>query len=106
VVDEARVALNEATFRELNEAIEDGRSTRSGVVGFLCECGVLGCNEVVELTISEYESVRADGRNFFVRPGHETEVDDVVDRQSSYFVVAKHGPAGRIAESADPRGGE
>ncbi len=106
MVDEQRVALNEATFRELNEAIEDGRSTRSGVVGFLCECGVLGCNEVVELTIAEYESVRADGRHFFVRPGHDTEVDDVIERHSEYSVVAKRGQAGRIAESQDPRGDE
>jgi hypothetical protein len=106
MVDEHRVALNEATFRELNEAIEDGRRTRTGVVGFLCECGVLGCNEVVELTIPDYESVRADSRHFFVRPGHDTDVDDVIERHSGYSVVAKRGPAGRIAESLDPRGDE
>ena len=103
MVGEERIALNEATFRELNEAIEDGRSTRTGVVGFLCECGVLGCNEVVELTISEYEAVRADGKQFFVRPGHDTEVDDVLERHSHYSVVAKRGQAGRIAERRDPR---
>ncbi len=103
MVGEERIALNEATFRELNEAIEDGRSTRTGVVGFLCECGVLGCNEVVELTISEYEAVRADGKQFFVWPGHDTEVDDVLERHSQYSVVAKRGQAGRIAERRDPR---
>jgi hypothetical protein len=101
---EARIADNEATFRELNEAIEEGRTTRTGPVGFLCECGLLGCNEVVELTISEYESVRADGRRFFVRPGHDTEVDDVLERKPDHLVVVKRGRAGEVAERLDPRG--
>ena len=103
MAEEDRIASNEATFRELNEAIEEGRRTRTGRVGFLCECGVLGCNDVVELTIPEYEAVRADGRRFFVRPGHEMEVDEILDRRREHVVVAKRGRAGRIAESRDPR---
>ena len=106
MVYEARIADKEVTFRELNEAIEDGRTTRTGPVGFLCECGLLGCNEVVELTIAEYESVRADGRRFFVRPGHETEVDDVLERNPEHLVVVKRGHAGEIADRLDPRGQE
>ena len=100
---EARIVGNEATFRELNEAIEEGRLTRTGPIGFLCECGVLGCNEVVELTIGEYEAGRADSRRFILRPGHETEADEVIERTGRYDVVTKRGRAARIAEQTDPR---
>jgi hypothetical protein len=101
---EERIALNEATFCELNEAIEDGRRTRNGMVGFLCECGMLGCNDVVELTIAEYETVRAEPHHFFLLPGHELEVDDVIERHDKYWVVAKHGRGAEIAEAENPRG--
>jgi hypothetical protein len=100
---EERIARNEATFREINEAIEDGRQTRAGLIGFLCECGVLGCNEVVELTIPEYEAVRVGSRRFFIRPGHETAVDKVVEVHDRYAVVVKTGLAGQLVERSDPR---
>jgi hypothetical protein len=100
---EERIARNEATFREINEAIQEGRETRTGSIGFLCECGVLGCNEVVELTIREYEAVRAFARRFLIIPGHETMVDRVIQRHAHYAVVVKHGLAGTLAARSDPR---
>ena len=100
---EERIARNEATFREINEAIQEGRETRTGPIGFLCECGVLGCNEVVELTILEYEAVRAYPRRFFIIPGHEAVADEVIERHADYAVVAKHGLAGTLAARSDPR---
>ena len=39
-----QVALNETTFREVNEGIEAGRREREGLVPFVCECGEVGCN--------------------------------------------------------------
>ena len=100
---EERVARNEDAFRKVNEAIEAGRRTREGLLGFVCECGHLGCNEIIELSVSEYEAVRGDARQFAVRPGHETEAERVVATYERYVVVAKHGRAGDIAEFADPR---
>src|SRR5690349_17796415 len=38
-----RVAMNEATFRKVNEGMEAGQDP-DGMLAFLCECGRLGCN--------------------------------------------------------------
>jgi hypothetical protein len=98
-----RVARNEAAFRKVNEAIERGRQTREGLLGFVCECGRLGCNEIIELFLSEYEAVRADGRRFAVRHGHQVGPEAVIETHERYLVVAKQGRAGDIAEFSDPR---
>ena len=100
---EERVARNEAAFRKVNEAIEQGRQTREGLVGFVCECGRLGCNEIIELSLSEYEAVRSDARRFAVRLGHELEVEEVIETHARYVVVAKRGLAGEVAVFSDPR---
>ncbi len=103
---EQRVGQNEALFREVNERIEAGHwpGETSDRVAFLCECGMLGCNLLVELTPAEYEDVRACARRFLLVPGHEIpDVEVVVRREQHYLVVEKVGDAGRIAEQADPR---
>ncbi len=103
---EARTAANESTFREINEAIERGQwpGEEDGPVGFRCECAQLGCNQLVELTIAEYESVRAHPRRFVVSPGHvHPRQEIVIDRRPEYLVVEKRGVAGVVAEETDPR---
>src|SRR5690349_15560238 len=47
---EERVAHNEVVVRRVNEAIEEGLVNRTGTTGFVCECGQLGCNTVLELS--------------------------------------------------------
>src|SRR6059058_5280591 len=68
-----RIARNEAAYREVNEAIRAGRADQAADAPrpFVCECGRLGCNELVELTLGEYEAVRANPRRFLMLPGHE-----------------------------------
>jgi hypothetical protein len=103
---ERRIASNEARFREVNEAISRGQWPGEGdaAVGFRCECATLGCNRVIELTAAEYEHVRANPRRFVVLPGHERrEVEAVVERRPSYFVIEKIEEAGERAEATDPR---
>jgi predicted ThiF/HesA family dinucleotide-utilizing enzyme len=99
-----RVAMNEATFRKVNEGIEAGQDA-SGLLTFLCECGRLGCNKLMQLTRAEYEGVRADPRRFAVIDGHEIrEVEDVVERTERYTVVEKRGkPEAEVVENTDPR---
>lgn len=102
----ARLGQNEALFRSINERIEAGTwpSTPSDVVAFRCECAALGCNVLVELTLGDYESVRADARQFILAPGHELQaVERVVRRTETYVVVEKLGEAGRVADTTDPR---
>lgn len=102
--DAIRIARNESRRRVVNEAIEAGRVHRSGAIGFVCECGQLGCTAVVELPLDDYEAVRADARRFLVLDGHEQlEVEEVVERRDGYLVVRKLGAAGESAQGADPR---
>lgn len=101
-----RLGHNEALFRSINERIEAGAwpAMRSEVAAFRCECAALGCNVLLELTLSEYESVRANPRHFIVAPGHEIpEVEVVVRTTATHLVVEKVGDAGDVAEATDPR---
>jgi hypothetical protein len=101
-----RLAHNESVFREINERIEAGTWTASGGerVTFACECAALRCNVMLELTVAEYEAVRAHARRFLLAPGHELPaIETVVDRRDGYVVVEKQGEAGSAAASSDPR---
>jgi len=98
-----RAARNQSLFREVNERIED-LSSGALFPGFVCECLSTECVEQVALTIEEYESVRSDSNRFLVLPGHEVaEVEDVVETEGRYLVVAKKGAGGTVAEELDPR---
>jgi hypothetical protein len=101
-----RAAAAEVNGRQVNEAIERGTRTATAAV-FVCECGNLGCNSTVELTISSYESVRSGFERFLVVPGHELEdIEDIVERHETYLVVAKRdGQAVAIAAVTDDRAG-
>jgi predicted ThiF/HesA family dinucleotide-utilizing enzyme len=103
-LDKQRVALNEATFRKVNEGMEVGQDP-AGLLTFICECGRLGCNRLIELTRAEYEAVRANPRRFAVLSGHEIEeVEKVVERHDRYLVVEKAGDAeAEVVEHTDPR---
>jgi hypothetical protein len=93
-------------FRGVNERIEAGQwpGERDQPVAFRCECGSIRCNRLVELTLEEYEAVRADAKQFVVLVGHEIPaVERIVDREPAFVVVEKVGEAGRLAEDLDPR---
>ena len=101
-----RIAHNEAVFREINERIADGQwpGHASQLAAFRCECGSLGCNMLIELTLSAYEQLRSDARHFVLVDGHEIPgVEVVIGRGDGYVVVEKIGRAGEVAEATDPR---
>ena len=99
-----RVAMNEATFRKVNEGMEAGQDP-SGMLTFVCECGRLGCNKLIQLTRAEYEGVRGNPRRFAILDGHEIlEAEAVVERHDRYLVVEKAGdPEAEVVEHTDPR---
>jgi anti-sigma regulatory factor (Ser/Thr protein kinase) len=99
-----RVAGNETTARTINEAIEEGRVTGGGLIGFVCECGTLGCSAVLGLSLDEYEHARGVSQQFLVAPGHEDSSDlVVVEVEQRYMVVSKVGAAAENAAKTDPR---
>jgi hypothetical protein len=102
-----RAAANEATIRDVNEGIERGQwpGEEESPVGFRCECARLGCNQLIEMTVREYEEIRANPRRFVVVPGHEfPDVETVVEARGGYVIVEKRGQAAEVAERHDPRG--
>jgi hypothetical protein len=101
-----RAAANEATIRDVNEGIERGQwpGEEDSPVGFRCECARLGCNQLVELTVREYEEIRSNPRRFVVVPGHEfPDVETVVESRRGYVIVEKLDQAAQVAEQHDPR---
>jgi hypothetical protein len=108
-----RLAKNEALFREVNERISEisqelapGAANPELIDGLICECSDPLCLERVgPLTIAEYEGIRQDPRRFIIAAGHQAaDVEEVVDRQPTYWIVEKHeGAPADVARDRDPR---
>lgn len=99
-----RVAMNEATFRKVNEGMKDGQDP-SGLMSFVCECGRLHCTSIIRLSLAEYEGIRDNPRRFAIVDGHEIlEAEEIVERHDRYLVVEKSAsPEAEIVEHTDPR---
>ena len=106
---ETRAAANEDLFRRLNERLHVLAAVASSSVleadtpeRFLCECSQTSCSRVLELTPSEYRTVRETNRRFLVfpDPSHtDPSLETVVERHQGFWVVEKTGEAGEEAES-------
>jgi hypothetical protein len=107
----ARVARNDARFRESNEAIERTaeRFGFEGLIPFICECADRTCTDLVRVSLAEYEQVRANPTWFINAPGHQVNAQGwavPVAENERFLTVEKIGRAGEIAEDLDPRAGE
>jgi hypothetical protein len=105
-----REAQNGARFREQNEwiqAAEASYAASARLMRFVCECGDLSCARMIELTRSEYESVRAASNRFAVAPNHENPESELIFSEYARFTVVDKitGPALQIARETDPRAG-
>jgi len=104
---EERLARNESIFREVNErvreiAVEHG--TDGHIYAFYCECSNPDCTLRLNLTVAEYEMVRSEGHRFLIAPGHNLpEIERVIMRTENWWVIAKEGEAGELADELDPR---
>jgi hypothetical protein len=97
-----RAAMNQSLFRDVNERIED--LAPSSFTSFVCECMNDGCAERFDLTIDEYERIRAHPNRFFALSGHELpEVERIVETTDRYVVVEKLGVGDNVAKKLDPR---
>jgi hypothetical protein len=103
-----RVGLNEALFRQVNEEIRSLTDTFGEdlpTMTVVCECGLSDCAEQIQVEVSEYERIRADGRMYMVAPGHVfPELETVVESHDGWEVVQKHeGTPAELAQELDPR---
>jgi hypothetical protein len=95
-----RVASREINGRRVNEAIIRGRRTGDSAT-FVCECGRLGCNTTLTLSLDDYESARTGFERFVLFPGHElTAVERIVQQGEGYVIVVKEGEAAEMAREA------
>jgi hypothetical protein len=105
-----RAARTESLFRDVNERIaEAAQGLHTSYAEFVCECADPTCDERFTAQLEEYEEVRADGRRFFVMPGHEEpSVERVVEVEHEHRVVQKdqEDDVEREVRKLDPRAGE
>jgi len=89
---EERMTQNEATSREVNEDVEgmhqvDPPGRRIQIV---CECALDGCGRVIAITVTEYQQVRGDPRQFAIVPEHVVgDIERIVSKNDRFAVVAK-----------------
>lgn len=104
-----RKALNEGTFRNANEHLEQRARELVGAdddsfVPFLCECPREGCMQPVLLTLAEYERVRAVGEQGLAALGHEDlSIEHVVMQNDRFVLTKKFGRAGEVHRETDTR---
>ncbi|HTT28342.1 MAG TPA: hypothetical protein VMG37_08020 [Solirubrobacteraceae bacterium] len=101
-----RAGAGESAIRDVNEGIERGQwpGDEDTPIGFRCECARVGCNQLVELTVRQYEQIRSHPKRFVVVPGHERpDVETVVATRPGYVIVEKRDQAGAVAEQNDRR---
>ena len=100
-----RAARNQSLFRDVNENLEEAMRELPLAQDFLCECADRECNEMISLSVSEYELIRSVPTHFAIAPGHELpEVEHVVFQSGRrYAVVEKIERAAEVARLLDPR---
>ena len=105
--DAVRAAKNEVVLRDLNERLKAyPASLEQQFSEWVCECADMTCSKAVELSIEEYEMIRAEPTRFVVAPGAEhvdPDIERVVQREKRYWVVEKFGVGAEISEKFDPR---
>jgi len=106
---ELRAAHNQALFRSVNERMEELNQTFDDLEpygAFMCECFSTDCHEPIEMTLEEYEAVRARPNRFAVvaDPSHvDPQVEEVVNKGKRYWTVDKKGSAAALARELDER---
>ncbi len=100
-----KMAHNEVFFRDINEQIEKvalRHGKDSHEYEFLCECSQLDCLARITMSVKSYEKLRSDSTHFAIQPGHETpDIETIHSKCDGYWVVAKFGEAGIIADQED-----
>lgn len=106
---ERRAAHNHSLFRSVNERIAEMNESFQEFADYgswMCECFRTDCTETIEMTLDEYEDLRAHPARFAVvaDPSHvDPEVEEVVSEGERYWTVEKSGRAAALAGQLDER---
>jgi hypothetical protein len=100
----AKLAMNQSVFRTANEQLRRAAAsyhfTADQRVPFVCECADPECQEIVMLSLSEYERVRDHATWFLLVAGHEDSEathERIIEAEAGYAIVEKIGTAGKEA---------
>jgi hypothetical protein len=105
---DAEKAVTESLFREVNERIHAVNAQRASPElpeDLICECARSECSAHVAINALEYQALRAHSTWFLIAPSDEhffPEVERIITKNGTYWVVEKHDGAARIAEQLDP----
>jgi hypothetical protein len=103
-------AYNQALFRQVNERIrailsDPSVSHEFGAVAsdpdWVCECANVGCMQRIAISDHEYALIRSESARFLVvaEDAHVfLDIEDVVERRDTYWIVEKTGDARVVAE--------
>ena len=105
-----RVARNEARFRALNQ------QTRAAVTALserppenctiMCECAMLDCEQMITMSVADYQRVREVSNHFIVRPDHViVSAERAIEYHEDWWMVEKIGAGARVAAELDPSNG-
>jgi hypothetical protein len=102
-IQAVKAARNQSLCREVNERIEAMAET-VGDLQLICECASLECQEILNLSVGEYEQIRSSPVRFPIALGHDVpEFENVVLLHDRYAVVQKRGKAAEVSVKLDPR---
>lgn len=96
---EQRLTENEIIIREKNSKVSKGlkkyfrndKSVVNAPVAFVCECSNLKCDQLVNLSIKEYEKLHRKRNRFTIYTGHvKPEVEKVIDQKKDFDIVEKY----------------
>jgi hypothetical protein len=91
---ERRAAHNQALFRSVNEgiaALGDAFNDHSPHGHWMCECCRTDCTEFIEMTLAEYQALRADSERYAIVADArhvDPEAEDVVRHDARYWTIA------------------
>jgi len=108
--ERAPSGVTEALFREVNERVRELNLRLEELTPYgswSCECSDTACLGRVDLTLDEYDAVRAEATHFVVVPSPDhvdRAVETVTLETDRYWIVEKLGSAARVAmETNRPR---
>jgi len=106
--DVLRAARNQALYRTVNEKILDLNRVFDEVAAlsgtWVCECADPDCTEMIELTLAEYEALRAHPKRFAVLRHHDyPNIERIVEEHDHWVIVEKLGVGADFAIELDPR---
>lgn len=100
-------AYEGATNEELGRKINDLIRRRVGPepdnkIRVVCECANSDCEELIELTVGQYEHLREGDSHFVVLAGHESaSLERIVGGEGPWLMVQKTGEARVYVEEMD-----